>query len=71
MFALKFPSKITGDKKITIPDEYNSVLLPDQEVQIIVLYEKNETSSDKNWDNMTVKEFFNGYSDRDSVYDKI
>ncbi len=70
MEAVKFPTRITKDKKIFIPDEYFSKFVPEQEVQIIILYDKN-SYDEKYWESTSVREFLNGYNDKDSIYDTL
>lgn len=68
MEAYEFPVKISSDRKIEIPDKYKNNISPNQEVNVIILI-KDETEED--WNNLTLKEFFEGYSEKDSIYDKL
>ncbi len=68
MEAFEFPVKISKDKRIDIPDKYKKNLLPDQEVKVIILI-KDEAEED--WNRLTLREFFEGYDSKDSLYDKI
>lgn len=68
MEAFEFPVKISNDRKIEIPDKYKKNLSTNQEVNVIILV-KDENEED--WNKLTLKEFFDGYGEKDSVYDKI
>ena len=68
MEAYEFPVKISSDWKIEIPDKYKNNISPNQEVNVIILI-KDETEED--WNNLTLKEFFEGYNGKDSIYDKL
>jgi len=68
MEAYEFPVKISSDRKIEIPDKYKNNISPNQEVNVIILI-KDETEED--WNNLTLKEFFEGYNEKDSIYDKL
>ena len=68
MEAYEFPVKISSDRKIEIPDKYKNNISPNQEVNVIILI-KDETEVD--WNNLTLKEFFEGYNEKDSIYDKL
>lgn len=68
MEAYEFPVKISSDRKIEIPDKYKKNISPNQEVNVIILI-KDETEED--WNNLTLKEFFEGYNEKDSIYDKL
>jgi hypothetical protein len=60
--------KISKDKKIEIPDKYKNKLSTNQEVNVIILV-KDESEED--WNKLTLREFFDGYSEKDSLYDKL
>ena len=68
MEAYEFPVKISSDRRVEIPDKYKNNILPNQEVNVIILI-KDET--EKDWNNLTLKEFFEGYIGKDSIYDKL
>lgn len=68
MEAYEFAVKISSDRKIEIPDKYKKNISPNQEVNVIILI-KDETEED--WNNLTLKEFFEGYNEKDSIYDKL
>jgi hypothetical protein len=72
MLAIR-QKKNVKDKKVVIdiPDSFGD------EVEIIILSAADEDKAEeynfaqKNWDKLTVKEFFAGYDDKDSIYDNI
>jgi hypothetical protein len=72
MLAIRQKKNVIDKKVIVeIPDSFGD------EVEIIILSDADENKteeynlSQKNWDKLTVKEFFAGYNDKDSIYDNI
>ncbi|MDQ3019231.1 MAG: hypothetical protein M3R36_01470 [Bacteroidota bacterium] len=55
-------------KKLRFLIKFKKNLSPNQHVNVIILV-KNEFEED--WENLTLKEFFDGYGESDSIYDKL
>ena len=69
MKAIEFPIKIKSDRKITVPRKYNKDIRPNQNARIIILLDENE--AEKEWNELSLKQFFKGYNDKDSAYDNM
>jgi hypothetical protein len=72
MIAIRQKKNVIDKKVIVdIPDSFGD------EVEIIILSNADENKTgeydftQKDWDKLTVKEFFAGYNDEDSIYDSI
>lgn len=72
MLAIRQKKNVIDKKVIVdIPDSFGN------EVEVIILSDADENKAgeynftQKDWDKLTVKEFFAGYNDKDSVYDNI
>ena len=70
MRALAFKSKIKNNQ-ILIPARIQSELKDkqDKNVKVIVLIEDKDTFDDLNFQKTTQKQFLEGYSDSDVIYD--
>lgn len=72
MLAIKEKKNVV-DKKVIVDVPANF----GDEVEVIILSNADENMAEeynltqKNWDKLTVKEFFAGYNDKDSIYDNI
>ena len=73
MRAYEFPTKVTSDGKLQLPDKLLRVLPADQVVRIIVLVREPASPEEEEaiWSRLAMEEFFAGYSDADAVYDRI
>lgn len=72
MIAIRQKKNVVDKKVIVdIPDCFGD------EVEIIILSNADENKAgeynfiQKDWDKLTVKDFFAGYSDKDSIYDNV
>lgn len=68
MKAFEFKSKLKGNA-IQIPENIGSKLSGAQEVKVILLYEDSENHEENAFKSMAKEQFFEGYSQSDSVYD--
>lgn len=70
MRALAFKSKIKNNQ-ISIPAKIQSELKDkqDKSVKVIVLIEDKNTHDDLSFQETTQKQFLEGYSDSDAIYD--
>jgi hypothetical protein len=70
MKALEFKSKIKNNQ-IQIPIKVQSELKSnkDKDVRVIVLLDDSDNYDDFVFQDLTSDQFFNGYSESDSVYD--
>ncbi len=69
MKAFEFQTSLTPSHTLELPAELYAQLAPGSAVRVIVLLpEVNEASE---WQQLTTEQFFEGYAESDSVYDKL
>jgi len=70
MKAIEFKSKIK-ENKILIPRRIQSELFVsgDRTVRVVLFVEDSEIYDEKEYRQMTKKQFLKGYADSDSIYD--
>jgi hypothetical protein len=70
MKAIEFSTKIIDDQ-ILIPQNYKPVIYSnkDKDIRVIVLFEESDEYEESAFMTMAKEEFFNGYSESDSIYD--
>ncbi len=67
-----FPSRITREGGLQIPDELYELLPADQPVRVIILVpDVDDAEEQAAWSRFTAEQFLSGYSDADSIYDRI
>ena len=72
MMAYDIPIKVTAEGKIELPDALVAQLPHEQVVRVIILVpESTDQSEQAAWSRLTAEQFFTGYSETDSVYDKV
>jgi hypothetical protein len=72
MKAYEFPVKIIQGGIIQIPDKISDMLSANQSVRVIILAGESEDIEEKaSWSRLSAEQFFDGYSQSDSVYDRI
>jgi len=69
MQAVEFSVSGVKDSIIQIPDEYARLLKGRKKIKIIILFAEEEEEGD--WDRLALQQFFEGYSEEDSIYDKL
>ncbi|HAQ21605.1 MAG TPA: hypothetical protein DCR40_20605 [Prolixibacteraceae bacterium] len=71
MRAIEFKSKLSKNR-ILIPKKIQSELQDTDEknVQVILLFNDSEINGDLDLKQIATEQFFNGYADSDSIYDK-
>jgi len=68
MQAVEFSVSGVKDSIIQIPDEYARLLKGRKKIKIIILFAEEEEGD---WDRLALQQFFEGYSEEDSIYDKL
>lgn len=69
--AVEFPTTVKDRSVIKIPEQFRKYLLQSsQKVRIIMLID-NVVDEDSLWNQMSTEQFFAGYSESDSIYDKL
>ena len=72
MKAYEFPTKLTSDGKLELPDKLLKLLPDNQIIRVIILIsEPTDMEEQSAWSRLTAEQFLAGYSEADSVYDKI
>ncbi|AFZ13835.1 hypothetical protein Cri9333_2996 [Crinalium epipsammum PCC 9333] len=72
MKAYEFPSKVTPEGKLELPETLQTSLKSEQVVKVIVLVSEQEDIEDKKaWSTLTSKQFLVAYSNSDAIYDQI
>jgi hypothetical protein len=72
MKAYEFPSKVTPEGKLELPESLRTSLQSDQVVKVIVLVSELEDVEYQNaWSKLTAEQFLAGYSNSDAIYDQI
>ncbi|MBS4029555.1 MAG: hypothetical protein KGZ58_13080 [Ignavibacteriales bacterium] len=72
MIAFEFPTTISSDKKIELPENVSMNLKPNQNVRLILLVnEPNEKQEQVAWAKLTSEQFLAGYTEADAIYDRM
>lgn len=72
MKAYEFPSKVTTEGKIELPDVILQQLAHNQQVKVIILVnEPSVDEEDKAWHRLATEQLLKGYSAEDAIYDTI
>jgi hypothetical protein len=69
MQAFEFTANLNSDHQIQIPENVNRFFSKKEKVRVIIL--KDSDDSDEDWKGQTAKNFIDGYSIEDSIYDKL
>ncbi len=72
MRAYEFPIKVTPEGRLQLPDALLKLLPSSQVVRVIILInEPTDMEEQAAWSRLTAEQFFSGYSEADTVYDRI
>jgi hypothetical protein len=72
MKAYEFPSQVTADGKLTLPEAVLANLSNQQSVKVIMLVnEETEDQEQTEWSQFAAAQFLAGYSPSDSIYDEV
>jgi hypothetical protein len=72
MKAYEIPIKVTKEGKIELLDALLELLPREQVVRVIILVpEPTDAEGQAAWSRLTTEQFFAGYSEADSIYDRI
>jgi hypothetical protein len=72
MKAYEIPTKVTKEGKIELLDALLELLPREQVVRVIILTpEPTDAEEQAAWSRLTEEQFFAGYSEADSIYDRI
>ena len=67
MKAYEYEGKVLPDGHLSIPDDLRSKLRSDSKIRVMLLVDEAEIA----WDEMSMSQFLKGYSEKDTIYDKL
>jgi hypothetical protein len=67
MKAYEYIAEVLSDGHLSIPDNIKQQIKPSEKVRVMVLLEDEDAS----WTKLAMSEFFQGYSDKDAMYDNL
>lgn len=72
MKAYEFPTRITSEGTLELPDALLKLLPDDEVVRVLILVnEPADGEEEAVWAHLTTEQFFAGYSEADAIYDRI
>ena len=72
MKAYEIAVTIGPDGRVELPEALRDVLAREQAVRVIILVpEATDSEEEGGWSRLTAEQFLAGYSEGDSVYDRI
>ncbi|MFH0975825.1 MAG: hypothetical protein V1874_08590 [Spirochaetota bacterium] len=70
MKAYEIPVKITKDGKIEITSSFKNILPHEKTIKAIFLVPE-KSDEDTDWQELSTKQFFDGYAKSDDIYDRL
>ena len=67
MKAYEYIAEVLSDGHLSISDNIKQQIKPSEKVRVMVLLEDEDAS----WTKLAMSEFFQGYSDKDAIYDNL
>ena len=67
MKAYEYYADVLTDGHLSIPEDLKDKLKPESKVRVMLLLD----DGDAVWNNFTMSQFLKGYSEEDSIYDKL
>ena len=72
MKAYEIPVKVTPEGKVELPDALLASLPRNQTIRVIILVpEPSDQEENAAWSSLTAEQFLAGYSETDSIYDRV
>lgn len=72
MKAYELPVKVTTEGQLKLPEAFLALLPREQVVRVIIMIpEPIDLEECTMWSRLTAEQFFAGYSEADSIYDRI
>ena len=65
MKAYEYYAEVLSDGHLSVPESLKEKLRPDSKVRVMLDDEKTS------WNNFAMSQFLKGYSEKDSIYDKL
>jgi hypothetical protein len=69
MKAIEFPSTLTPDGTLLVPEGVADNIPQGEPLRVLVLIPENQ--ADKEWEQLAAIDFGQGYADSDAIYDLI
>ncbi len=67
MKAYEYEGKVLPDGHLSIPEDLKGKLKSDSKIKVMLLVDDEETT----WDKMSMSQFLEGYSEKDTIYDNL
>jgi hypothetical protein len=67
MKAYEYEGKVLPDGHLSLPEDLKGKLKSDSKIKVMLLVDDEETT----WDKMSMSQFLKGYSEKDTIYDKL
>jgi hypothetical protein len=67
MKTYEYDGKVLPDGHLSLPEDLKGKLKSDSKIKVMLLVDDEETT----WDKMSMSEFLKGYSEKDTIYDKL
>ena len=67
MKAYEYEGKVLADGHLSIPEDLKGKLKSDSKIKVMLLVDDEDTT----WDKMSMSQFLKGYSEKDTIYDKL
>lgn len=71
MKAYEFPTQLTAEGKIELPNNILRHLSQNQHLKVIIMVNEDEEDSDEAWRRQKSEQLLKGYSEEDAIYDTI
>ena len=72
MKAYEFPTTVAPDGRLELPETLLRLLPGNQEIRVIILVnESTDLEEHAAWARLTAEQFWAGYSEVDTVYDRV
>ncbi|RKY65337.1 MAG: hypothetical protein DRP99_00300 [Candidatus Latescibacterota bacterium] len=71
MKAYEIPVKVSAEGKLELPKSLSALLPREQVVRVIILVPEPTDEEESLWSRLTAEQFLAGYSEADSIYDKV
>ena len=69
MQVIEFSTEINKNNQIEVPQSFSALFQKNKKVRIIILVD--EDAEELAWNNLTAKQFADGYDAEDSIYDQL
>ncbi len=70
MKAYEFPTQLTAEGKIELPNQILQHLSQNQQLKVIIMVSE-DSESDEAWHRLASEQLLKGYSEEDAIYDTI